>query len=53
MLMGEIERQAAAIAYANDFYVLAIATIVVLPLVWFLNPPKGKVAQPLDVAEIG
>ncbi len=52
-LVGEIERQAAAIAYANDFHVLAIATIVVLPLVLFLKPPRGKVTQPLDVAEMG
>ncbi len=41
-LMGEIERQAAAIAYSNDFHVLALATIVVLPLVWLLKPPRGK-----------
>ncbi len=52
-LMGEIERQAAAMAYANDFHILALATITVLPLVWFLRPPKGKVTRRLDVAEMG
>ena len=36
-LMGEIGRQAAAIAYANDFYVLAACTIVTLPMVLALR----------------
>jgi DHA2 family multidrug resistance protein len=52
-LLGEIERQAAAIAYDNDFYVMAIATVIVLPLVWLLRPPRQKpAADSLDVADM-
>ncbi len=36
-LVGEIGRQAAAIAYANDFYLLAACTLVTLPLVLALK----------------
>jgi DHA2 family multidrug resistance protein len=35
--LGEIGRQAAGIAYANDFYVLAAATCLALPLVFLLR----------------
>jgi len=52
-LMGEIERQAAAIAYANDFHLMALATIIVLPLVWLLQPPRGKPTAPVEVGEMG
>ncbi|MEY2921326.1 MAG: hypothetical protein RL261_2631, partial [Pseudomonadota bacterium] len=51
-LMGEIERQAAAIAYTNDFHLMAIATIIVLPLVWLLQPPRGKPTAPVEVGEM-
>jgi DHA2 family multidrug resistance protein len=37
MLTMEIARQAAAVAYANDFFWLACATLTVLPLVWFVR----------------
>jgi DHA2 family multidrug resistance protein len=49
-LVGEIGRQAAAIAYANDFYLLAACTLVTLPLVLALRgarqpgAPAGAVA---------
>jgi DHA2 family multidrug resistance protein len=36
-LVLEITRQAAAIAYANAFYLLAFATLAVAPLVWFVR----------------
>jgi MFS transporter, DHA2 family, multidrug resistance protein len=51
-LLGEIERQAAAIAYANDFHLMALATIIVLPLVWLLTPPRGKPATAVEVGEM-
>ena len=40
-LVGEIARQAAGISYANDFYILAFATCLALPLVLLLKvkPP--------------
>lgn len=42
--LGEIGRQAAGIAYANDFYVLAAATCLALPLVFLLriDAPRGS-----------
>jgi DHA2 family multidrug resistance protein len=36
-LVAEITRQAAAIAYANVFYLLAFATLGVAPLVWLVR----------------
>ena len=48
-LVGEIARQAAGISYANDFYILAFATCLALPLVLLLKvkPPgaAGDVAR--------
>jgi DHA2 family multidrug resistance protein len=38
-----INRQAAMIAYIDDFYLMAWISIAVLPLVLLLNKPKGKV----------
>jgi len=51
-LIGEIERQAAAIAYSNTFYVLAIATIAVLPMVWLLQTGKRASEGSADVSEL-
>jgi len=53
-LVGEIGRQAAAIAYANDFYLLAACTLVTLPLVLALRKarqpeaPAGAGAAAMD-----
>jgi DHA2 family multidrug resistance protein len=41
-LLGEIGRQAAAIAYSNDFYLLAAATIAALPLMLVLKPDRSR-----------
>jgi DHA2 family multidrug resistance protein len=49
-LVGEIERQAAAIAYANDFFLLAACTLVTLPLVLALRGPRAAVAAPPGAA---
>jgi DHA2 family multidrug resistance protein len=40
-LVGEIARQASAIAYANDFIVLAASTLLTLPLVFLLRAQRG------------
>jgi DHA2 family multidrug resistance protein len=39
-LIGEISRQALAIAYSNDFRLLAVAGVVCLPLGLLLRPPR-------------
>jgi len=54
-LVGEITRQAAAIGYSNDYYWLALTTLLVLPLAWLVRSrpaAPGKAAQPdLEVIE--
>ena len=44
-LNGEINRQAAMIAYINDFHVMMWATIAVIPLILLLRRPKGSMAD--------
>ncbi|MEY4642643.1 MAG: hypothetical protein RLZZ227_2637 [Pseudomonadota bacterium] len=45
---GEITRQAATIAYLNDFYLMMWVVLVLMPLVFFMAgaPPKVVVAKP-------
>lgn len=44
MANAEVTRQAAMIAYLNDFYAMMIVTAAAIPLVLFLKRPKGPVA---------
>jgi len=46
MLLGEISRQAAAISYSNDFYVLAATTCLALPLVFALRADRKAAGGP-------
>lgn len=39
---AEVTRQAMMIAYIDDFYIMAILSIAVIPLVMLLKKPKGK-----------
>ncbi|WP_417318547.1 DHA2 family efflux MFS transporter permease subunit [Emcibacter sp.] len=48
-LNAEVTRQAATIAYLNDFYLLMIVTIVASPLVFLLD--KGKDPKTVEVDE--
>jgi DHA2 family multidrug resistance protein len=43
MIDAEVNRQAAMIAYLNDFWLMAIVTAVSVPLVVLLQKPGGKV----------
>ncbi|PKP90612.1 MAG: EmrB/QacA family drug resistance transporter [Alphaproteobacteria bacterium HGW-Alphaproteobacteria-16] len=43
MANAEVTRQAAMIAYLNDFHAMMIVTICAIPLVLFLKRPKGPV----------
>jgi len=43
MVDAEVNRQAAMIAYLNDFWLMAIVTAVSVPLVLLLQKPGGKV----------
>ncbi|URW77126.1 DHA2 family efflux MFS transporter permease subunit [Sphingomonas donggukensis] len=53
MLDAEVNRQAAMIAYLDDFWVMAIITAASVPLVFFLKrPPRptpGEKAPPVDL----
>ena len=52
MVDAEINRQAAMIAYINDFQLMMIATIISLPLIFILRkPPKVETGQHLPAAE--
>ncbi|MFV8784293.1 DHA2 family efflux MFS transporter permease subunit [Microbulbifer sp. SA54] len=42
VLMQEVTRQAAEIAYVNDFYMLMWINIAAMPLVFFLSNPERK-----------
>ncbi|HEY4083842.1 MAG TPA: DHA2 family efflux MFS transporter permease subunit [Burkholderiaceae bacterium] len=47
-LNGEVTRQAAMLAYVDDFRLMLMLTIAVLPLLWLMRPPKR--AEKLDPA---
>ncbi len=49
-LMGEIGKQALAIAYSNDFHVLAAATLLAVPCVLLLRRPKARPAAAASAA---
>jgi DHA2 family multidrug resistance protein len=46
LLNAEVSRQAAVLAYVNDFWLLMGLTALALPLVYFLRVAKGPGAAP-------
>jgi DHA2 family multidrug resistance protein len=40
-----VNRQAAMIAYLNDFLAMALACFVAIPLLFFVKAPKSGAAQ--------
>jgi DHA2 family multidrug resistance protein len=42
---GMVNRQAAMIAYLNDFLAMALACFVAIPLLFFVKAPKSGAAQ--------
>lgn len=53
MLVGELSRQAAAIGYSNDFYLLAAATMLAFPLVFALRKPRADTRVAASAADAG
>lgn len=53
LLVGEIGRQATAIAYSNDFYVLAACTLLTLPLLLALRPRRTTPPDAAALADAG
>jgi len=51
-LVGEIGRQASVIAYANVYHLLALATVIVLPLVWFMRVGAAARPSPAEIGEV-
>ena len=49
-LNGEINRQASMIAYLDDFWLMLILTLAVIPLLLLIRPPKKGVPLVIDHA---
>lgn len=45
---AEITRQALMIAYIDDFYLMAVLSLVLMPLVLLLKRPKGKLERIIE-----
>jgi DHA2 family multidrug resistance protein len=52
-LLAELQRQAAAIAYSNDFYMLASVTLAALPLVLLLRMHRQAPAMAAERLDAG
>ncbi|MFZ6648487.1 DHA2 family efflux MFS transporter permease subunit [Undibacterium sp. TJN25] len=50
VINGEITRQASMIAYVNDFWLMLILTLLVLPMLLVIRPPKKNVPVVVDHA---
>jgi MFS transporter, DHA2 family, multidrug resistance protein len=52
MLNAEVTRQAAMIAYVDDFKLMLILTLAVIPLLWMIKPAKKKAgaSEPVHAA---
>jgi DHA2 family multidrug resistance protein len=44
-LNGEITRQASMIAYVDDFRLMLLLTLLVMPLLWLIQAPKKRAAD--------
>jgi DHA2 family multidrug resistance protein len=49
-LNNEITRQASMIAYLDDFWLMLLLTLLVIPLLLLIRPPKKNVAPSVDHA---
>jgi DHA2 family multidrug resistance protein len=49
-LNGEITRQASMIAYIDDFWLMFILTLAVVPLLFLIRPPKKNAPAAIDHA---
>ena len=51
MLDGEVNRQAAMVAYLDNFYMLFWLVLCITPLPWLLKKPSGKVGETMVAAD--
>ncbi len=52
VLNGEITRQAAMIAYIDDFWLMMLLTLGIIPLLLLIRPPKKNQPLPVDHAAL-
>lgn len=50
-LNGEVTRQATALAFLNDFWLMMLLTVAAIPLLLLLRPPRHVAVDPAMVAE--
>ncbi len=46
LLNAEITRQASMLAYIDDFWMMFLVTLVIIPLLLLIRPPKAQPSQP-------
>jgi DHA2 family multidrug resistance protein len=52
MVDAMVNREAAMLAYLDDFHMMMMATLIVMPLLIFIKPPrKGKAGPPIILGE--
>lgn len=51
MVNAEINRQAAMVAYIDDFYAMMIINMVAIPLLLLLRRPQGMASAPMHIGE--
>jgi DHA2 family multidrug resistance protein len=51
-LNGEITRQASMIAYVDDYWLMMILTLAVIPLLLLVQKPKTGAPAPIDHAAL-
>ena len=49
-LNNEVTRQAAMIAYLDDFWLMLLLTLLVIPLLLLIRPPKKEIVLSIDHA---
>jgi DHA2 family multidrug resistance protein len=42
MLQGNLQRQATMLAYIDNFWILGIATLLLIPFVFLIKKPRGR-----------
>jgi DHA2 family multidrug resistance protein len=51
-LNNEITRQASMIAYVDDYWLMLLMTLLVIPLLLLIRPPKKELAQTINHAAV-
>ena len=52
MIDAEVTRQASMIAYVNDYWLMMLLTLAVIPMLLLIRPPKTATPAPVDHAAL-